>query len=51
MKDKMVSVIIPMYNVADYIEQCLTSILTQTYSNIELILIDDGSTDDTLSIA
>ena len=51
MKDKMVSVIIPMYNVADYIEQCLTSILTQTYSNIELILIDDGSTDDTLNIA
>ncbi|MDP9956820.1 glycosyltransferase EpsH [Epilithonimonas hungarica] len=45
-----VSIIIPCYNVEDYISQCLDSITRQTYQNIEIICINDGSTDGTLSI-
>lgn len=43
---KKISVIIPVYNVEKYIEKCLKTILNQTYKNIEIILIDDGSTDN-----
>lgn len=49
-KDPLVSVIIPCYNVATYIERCLLSILGQTYSNIEILAVDDGSPDDTPAI-
>ena len=41
----MISVIIPVYNVEEYLEECLKSILHQTYKKLEIILIDDGSTD------
>lgn len=40
-----ISVIVPVYNKCDYLEQCIDSILLQTYQNIELLLIDDGSDD------
>ena len=41
----MISVVVPVYNVEEYLRQCLDSILTQTYRDLELILVDDGSTD------
>ena len=43
----MVSVIVPAYNIGPYIERCLNSILNQTYADIEILLVDDGSTDET----
>ena len=47
---KKVSIIIPIYNVEEYLSQCLDSIVNQTYSNLEVILINDGSTDNCLEI-
>ena len=44
MKD-LISIIIPVYNVEAYLDKCIESIINQTYSNLEIILIDDGSTD------
>ncbi|TAH69975.1 MAG: glycosyltransferase family 2 protein [Anaerolineaceae bacterium] len=44
---EMVSIIIPAYNVEKYLEECLESVINQTYKNIEIILINDGSTDST----
>lgn len=41
----MISVIVPVYNIENYIEECLESIMNQTYSNIQIIVVDDGSTD------
>lgn len=46
MKNDKVSIIIPIYNVEKYIEQCLNSIIKQKYTNIEIILVDDGSQDN-----
>lgn len=50
MKENKLSIIMPVYNVAEYIEKAVLSILQQTYRNIELVLIDDGSTDGSSEI-
>lgn len=47
----MISVIVPAYNAEKYLAECLTSILGQSYRDIEVLLINDGSTDSTLAIA
>jgi len=51
MRNASISIIIPAYNVAGYIEICLESVLAQTYTDFEVIVVDDGSTDATGDIA
>lgn len=48
--EALVSIIVPIYNKEKYLKECLKSIETQSYSNIEILLIDDGSTDSSLLI-
>ena len=50
MYNDLVSVVVPVYNVDQYIRECLESIVTQTYKNIQIVIINDGSTDTSLSI-
>lgn len=46
----MISVIIPVYNVAEYLDKCLNSVITNTYQDLEVICVNDGSTDNCLAI-
>ena len=46
----MISIIVPVYNVEEYLEECLESIQKQTYTDIEVILVNDGSTDGSKEI-
>lgn len=50
MNGTMVSIIIPVYNTQEYLKDCLDSVINQSYSNIEIIIINDGSTDDSHAI-
>ena len=45
--NELISVIVPIYNIKEYLERCIDSILAQTYQNIEVLMVDDGSTDGT----
>lgn len=45
-----ISIIVPIYNVEKYLERCILSIIKQTYQNIEIILVNDGSTDSSIEI-
>ena len=50
MRDELISVVVPIYNAEKYIKRCVDSILSQTYANLQVILMDDGSTDGTPDI-
>ena len=45
-----ISVVVPVFNIEKYVERCAYSILNQTYANLEIIMVDDGSTAGRLSI-
>ena len=45
MDTTLISVVIPVYNIEEYLERCVNSICAQTYRNLEILLVDDGSTD------
>lgn len=49
-RNELISIVMPVYNTEQFIEQCINSILNQTYQNIELICVDDGSTDGAIQI-
>lgn len=49
-KDSLISIVIPIYNAEKYLEECLNSIKNQTYKNFEVIMVNDGSKDDSETI-
>ena len=50
MHDGLITIIVPIYNVEQYLEICINSIVNQTYKKLEIILVDDGSTDSSSEI-
>ena len=48
--EKLISIIVPIYNVGQYLDQCVQSLSSQTYQNLEILLIDDGATDNSPEI-
>ena len=50
-KVPLVSVVVPAYNVANYIEKAVESVLSQSFSDLELLIVDDASTDETAAVA
>ena len=46
----LVSILVPAYNVAQYLHKCLDSIVNQTYQQLQVVVVDDGSSDNSLSI-
>lgn len=46
-----VGIIVPIYNVEPYLRECLDSVVNQTYQNLQIVLVDDGSTDESFAIA
>lgn len=50
-ENPLVTIVVPMYNVEKYIEKCINSLINQTYQNIEIIIINDGTKDNSLAIA
>ena len=47
---ELISIIVPVYNGEKYLEQCISSIAGQSYRDLEILLVDDGSRDDSLAI-
>ena len=50
MKTPKISIIIPIYNSEKFLKKCISSVINQTYSNLEILLINDGSKDNSLKI-
>ena len=48
--EDLITIIIPVYNVEQYLERCLESVIRQSYKNLEIIIVNDGSTDSSLKI-
>lgn len=51
MEEELITVIVPIYNVGEYLDECITSIINQKYKKLEILLIDDGSTDSSAEIS
>ena len=50
MQKPLVSIVMPVYNVQDFLKECLDSVVNQTMKELEIICVDDGSTDNSLNI-
>lgn len=48
--EELISIVIPVYNVELYLSECLSSVKEQTYTNLDIIIVNDGSTDNSLEI-
>ena len=48
MNKELISIVVPVYNVEKYLDKCVKSIINQTYDNLQIILVDDGSKDNSV---